>query len=88
MWSLISIERSEYSLFAQLTPRTASRAKVVHAPAHRIVGNAGGCAHRVLRGLVDALADLDDIVEDGRVDQARRGHRVVLVGERVEDLGR
>lgn len=81
----------KYPLFAQLraSASSARRAEQVHAPAvGRIVRDAIAGAHRVLRRLVDGFADLDDVVEDGRVDQARGGHGVVLVGERGEDLGR
>jgi hypothetical protein len=80
-------------LLAQLRSSSSARhAKQVHAPAAaavgRIVRDAIAGAHRVLRRLVDGFADLDDVVEDGRVDQARGGHGVVLVGQRGEDLGR
>lgn len=82
----------KHPLFAQLRARasTSRRTEQIHAPAaiRRIVRNAVAGAHRVLRRLVDGFADLDDVVEHRRVDQAGRRHGVVLVGERGEDLGR
>jgi hypothetical protein len=41
-----------------------------------------------VRGIVDEVADLDEVEEDGRVDGARSGGVVVAVGEVLEDLGR
>jgi hypothetical protein len=41
-----------------------------------------------LRSFVDGLADLDHVVENRRVNQARRRHGVVLVGKGREDFGR
>jgi hypothetical protein len=79
----------ENPLFAEW--RASARcAKHIHAPAIvvRICRDAVAGAHRVLRGFVDGLADLDDVVEDGGIDQARRGHGVVLVGQRRQYLGR
>ena len=81
----------EHPLLAQLRASSPStrRTEQVHASAvGRIVRDAIAGAHRVLRRLVDGFADLDDVVEHRRVDQARGGHGVVLVGERGEDLGR
>jgi len=80
----------EDPLFAQRRA-SARSAKHIHAPAIvvvRVRRDAVTGAHRVLGRLVDGLADLDDVVEDGGVDQARRGHGVVLVGQRGQDLGR
>jgi hypothetical protein len=80
----------ENPLFAERRA-SARRAKHIHAPAIvvvRVRRDAVAGAHRVLGRLVDGLADLDDVVEDGGIDQARRGHGVVLVGQRGQDLGR
>jgi hypothetical protein len=79
----------ENPLFAERCA-SARCAKHIHAPAVvvRICRDAIAGAHRVLRGFVDGFADLDDVVEDGGIDQARRGHGVVLVGQRRQYLGR
>ena len=79
----------EHPLFAELCA-SARRAKHIHAPAIvvRIGRDAVAGAHRFLGRLVDGLADLDNVVKDGGIDQARRGHGVVLVGQRGQYLRR
>ena len=77
----------EHPLFAELCA-SARRAKHIHAPAIvvRIGRDAVAGAHRFLGRLVDGLADLDEVVEDGGVNRVGARGEVVAVGERLEDL--
>ena len=45
-------------------------------------------AHRERRGLVDGLADLDEVIEDGGVNGVRARGQIIAVGERLEDFWR